>query len=128
MLRGMDSGARKQAMQERRARWRRVIEESARSGLSIRQFCQERHIEEAQFYSWRRLLAAEPRDGAAAARSSEPGPAARFVLVRPEKRLAAESDPAALELVLERGWRLRIPRGVDEATLRCVLTALAPPA
>ena len=116
-------------MQERRARWRRVLDEAAQSGLSIRQFCQERRVEEAQFYSWRRLLAAEQRgDGAAQARSGEPGPAPQFVLVRPRERIAAESDTAALELVLERGWRLRIPRGVDEATLRCVLTALAPPA
>lgn len=124
----MSSGARKQAMQERRARWRRVLEEAARSGLSIRRFCQERHVEEAQFYSWRRLLAAEPCGDAAAARSGAPDQPTRFVLVRPEQGLAAESDTAALELVLERGWRLRIPRGVDEATLRCVLTALAPPA
>lgn len=116
-------------MQERRARWRRVFEEVARSGLSIRQFCQERHVGEAQFYSWRRLLAAEQRgDGAASARGGAPNQPARFVLVRPEQRIAAKSDPAALELVLERGWRLRIPRGVDEATLRCVLSALAPPA
>ena len=124
----MSSGARKQAMLERRARWLRVLDEAAQSGLSIRRFCQERHVEEAQFYSWRRLLAAERRGGAAEARSGEPGPAARFVLVRPEQQLGAGSDRAALELVLERGWRLRIPRGVDEATLRCVLTALAPPA
>ncbi len=124
----MSSGARKQAMQERRARWRRVLEEAARSGLSIRQFCQQRHVDETQFYSWRRLLAAEQRGGVAEARNGAPGPAARFVLVRPEEQLAAESDTAALELVLARGWRLRIPRGVDEATLRCVLTALAPPA
>jgi hypothetical protein len=128
MLRRMSSGARKQAMQERRARWRRVLDEAAQSGLSIRQFCQERHVEEAQFYSWRRLLATEPRGGAAEARGRAPDQAARFVLVRPERRIAAENDTAALELVLERGWRLRIPRGVDEATLRCVLTALAPPA
>jgi transposase-like protein len=115
-------------MQARRARWRRVLEEAARSGLSIRRFCQEHDVEEAQFYAWRRLLAAEQRGGAAEARRRAPDQAARFVLVRPEEQLAAENDTAALELVLERGWRLRIPRGVDEATLRCVLTALAPPA
>jgi len=48
------------------------------------------------------------------------------VLARPEASAVADSASAALELVLERGWLLRIPRGVDETTLRCVLTALTP--
>jgi len=32
---------------------------------------------------------------------------------------------AGLELQVDRGWRLLIPRGVDEATLRMVLGALS---
>jgi hypothetical protein len=55
-------------------------------------------------------------------------PAGRFVLVRPKASAVADSASAALELVLERGWLLRIPRGADETTLRCVLTALTPQA
>jgi hypothetical protein len=30
-----------------------------------------------------------------------------------------------LELVVERGWRLRIPAGANESTLRAVLAVLA---
>jgi hypothetical protein len=34
-------------------------------------------------------------------------------------------ENAALELVVERGWRLRIGPGVEERALRTVLSALA---
>lgn len=36
-----------------------------------------------------------------------------------------EGGDASLELQVDRGWRLLIPRGVDEATLRVVLGALS---
>lgn len=38
---------------------------------------------------------------------------------------SALEERAALELVVERGWRLRIGEGVDENALRVVLGALA---
>jgi hypothetical protein len=77
-------------------------------------------VDEQQYYRWRRILAQE--DG----RASLAVPASRFLLVRPETAPAADGAGVALELVLERGWLLRIPRGVDETTLRCVLAVLAP--
>jgi hypothetical protein len=46
-------------------------------------------------------------------------------LVQARQRSGRADEGAELELVLERGWRLRIPRGVEEALLRTVLAALA---
>ena len=117
----MSPSARKEAMRERRAHWRRIFAEAAHSRLSIRQFCKERGVDETQFYYWRRQLAAEEGDGAQSGASDQ---AQQFVLVRPEERIEAADETATLELVLDRGWRLRIPRGADETTLRSVLSAL----
>jgi transposase-like protein len=107
-------------MQERRAHWRSVVEQAAQSSLPIRQFCQEHRVDEQQYYYWRRILAHEQGTERLAL------PASRFVLVRPETAVAGDSAGTVLELVLDRGWRLRIPRGADDATLRCVLAALTP--
>jgi hypothetical protein len=116
----MNQEQRQEAMIARRAEWQRVVAEAGQSQLPIRQFCRQRHIPENRFYHWRRVLNLEQRaEGGAASK-------ARFVLVRPEAEQAVESSAAMLELVLDRGWRLRIPRGTDEATLRSVLAALAP--
>jgi transposase-like protein len=95
------------------------MEEAGRSGVSVRAFCRQRGIPENVFYYWRRVL--EPGQDASSAHD-EPG---QFLLVG----LKAEPHEAAgamLELIVERGWRLRIPRGTDGATLRAVLAALAP--
>jgi len=37
-------------------RWRRLIDESQRSGLSVRAFCARKGIGEGSFYFWRRSL------------------------------------------------------------------------
>jgi transposase len=91
---------------KKRHQWRQRIAEQARSGLSVRRFCQKQGLRETSFYWWRRRL-----------RKQEP---VRFALV--------EREPArpetALELVLRGGDRLRISAGVDAATLRTVLEAL----
>ena len=105
-------------MQRRREYWRRILAECERSGGSVRAFCRERQVKEHLFYRWRRVLEGE----AGAGRQAEAGP--RFVLVKPESEAAAGAD-SSLELLLEWGWRLRIPPGADEPTVRTVLAALA---
>ena len=99
--------------------WRKAVHEAARSGLSIREFCRQRKLHESQFYWWQRhlatKLAAQPKKPAAAAAS--------FALVSGE----AGAPDAGIELVLAGGRRLRIAKGVDEATLRSVLAALDEP-
>jgi hypothetical protein len=99
--------------------WRRVIREAARSGLSTREFCRQRKLPESRFYWWQRhLTAARPGPP-----PSKPAGTASFALVSGEPG----TPDASIELVLAGGRRLRIAKGVDEATLRSVLAALDEP-
>lgn len=84
--------------------WRERVATHERSGLSVKQFCEQQQITEQTFYVWRKRL-----------RNQEP---MRFALV---ETVPAESG---LELVLTTGERLRIGTGVDPTTLRKVLEAL----
>jgi hypothetical protein len=99
--------------------WRKTIREAARSGLSTREFCRQRRLHESQFYWWQRRLAARPAPQSRAQAAA----GASFALVSEE----AGTADAGIELVLAGGRRLRIARGVDEATLRSVLSALDEP-
>ncbi len=88
--------------------WRQRLAEHGRSGLTVKQFCQERGITQWSFYAWRKRL-------------REHG-TVRFALV---ERGRQEPAPAAgLELILTTGERLRIGAGVNCATLRAVLDVL----
>jgi transposase-like protein len=92
--------------------WRERIAAHERSGLSVKQFCEQQQITEQSFYFWRKRL----REGE--------GESMRFALVdtgaiRPQ----APAEPV-LELVLASGERLRIGAGADATTLRSVLAAL----
>jgi len=93
-----------------------VVEQARQSGQPPRQFCQERGLDLARFYYWRRALALEAE--------AQPGEA-RFALVRRGAARGEASGAPDLELQVGRGWRLRIPRGGDTATLSRVLAALA---
>ncbi len=99
--------------------WRKAVRDAARSGLSTREFCRQRKLHESQFYWWQRHLAARPtfphRKQAVATTS--------FALVSEDPGAA----DAGIELVLAGGRRLRIAKGVDEATLRAVVAALDEP-
>jgi transposase-like protein len=109
-------GVRKQAPASRREHWRRAIAAAEASGESIRGFCPRHGIAPSHYYYWRRKLRAEEEAGAVAGGG--------FVLVSAAGTAALESG-AMLELVVERGWRLRIGAGVDERALRLVLAVLA---
>jgi hypothetical protein len=91
--------------------WRERIADQQRSGLSVKQFCEQRGFTQYSFYAWRKRLQ----------KNETP---VRFAVV---ERVALRQDPvldAVLELVLASGERLRIGTGVDAATLRTVLDAL----
>jgi transposase len=90
-----------------RDQWRERIDQQARSGVSIKQFCKDRGIAEHAFYAWRRRL-----------RETEP---VRFALV---DRSGSHVPEWSLELTLLNGERLRIGARVDTVTLRTVLEAL----
>lgn len=99
----------------RRDRWRALISAAEASGESIRTFCSKQGLRESQYYYWKKQLRREP---APAARAD----GRKFVFVGTAGTL---EERAALELVVERGWRLRIGVGVEESALRVVLGALA---
>jgi hypothetical protein len=101
--------------------WQAVIRDAARSGMSTRAFCRQRKLKECQFYWWqRRLKEKRPPVSPPRARGDEP---ASFALVSGD----ADTTDAGIELVLAGGRRLRLAKGVDEATLRSVLAALEQP-
>jgi transposase len=97
-------------------RWRHLIDQWQRSGLSVRAFCQRQHVTVPSFYAWRRTL--RQRDGSACPVT----PPITFlpVHVRPDDGEA----PPPLELVLANGRRLRIPPGYDDTQLRQLLRIL----
>lgn len=106
-------------MAARREKWRGIIRGAEASGLSLRAYCEQHEVDLSQFYYWRRVLFAEGRQGAPQA---SPG---AFVLVQAPGQSEEAAQTPVLELLLERGWRLRIPRGVDEALLAATLRLLA---
>ena len=102
---------------EKERRWGKAIREAARSGLSTREFCRQRKLHESQFYWWQRRLAVArqvPRS------RKQTRATASFALVSEEPG----ATDAGIELVLGDGRRLRIAKGVDEATLRSVLAVV----
>ena len=102
--------ATRQAWVERRARF-------AHAGLSPAQFCACEGVSLPSFYAWKRRLAPEAFDPAAAVPpAGDPGP--RLLPVR----LPAATAP--LELVLPSGAVLRIPPGCDLTWVRSLAEAL----
>jgi transposase-like protein len=101
--------------------WERTIREAACSGVSIQEFCRQRKLQKSQFYWWRRRLE-ENRQRRTMRMQAVSGERASFALVSDDQRIA----DAGIELVLGDGRRLRISKGVDEATLRAVLAAMGP--
>ena len=95
--------------------WRRLVGQWRRSGLSIRDFCAEQGVSEANFYAWRRTIA--QRDAAGAG----------FVpihVVADEKPAAADARGSGLELLLGAGRVLRVGPGFDGPTLQRLLALL----
>ncbi len=108
---------------ERATYWTQVLQEHTGSGLSVRAFCQERHLAEHSFYWWRRQLrGTTPR--ARRSRCGERRARAGFVEVVATDRPAA---PAWSGITLHVDGRLHVvvERGFDTATLRAVLAAVA---
>lgn len=91
--------------------WRERISEQERSGFSVRRFCQQQGIAEHALYYWRKRLRERQQP-------------MRFALIERGSAPQGHSSEMALELVLTSGERLRIGAGVDEITLRTVLSVL----
>ena len=95
------------------AKWRGILDEHARSGLSIAQFCRERGVSQPSFYQWRRRLAGSAgRDGLTPSSAS-------FVRLR-----VAEGSPPNSEVVIQLpAATVRVPSCSPEM-LVAALTAL----
>ena len=110
----MSSGKPRDPVKERF--WRRMLRLWQGSGLSVRAFCQQHELSEANFYAWRRTLA--QRDALL--------PAFVPVEVLPEPSSVPPGDATAcgLELLLSGGRVLRIGPAFDGPTLRRLLAVL----
>jgi transposase-like protein len=95
-------------------RWRELIGQQQRSGLSIAAFCAERAVAASTFFAWRRKL--EARQAPAFVELTH----ASIELLPP----AIELLPAPIELLLPGGLAVRVREGFDAATLRRVVEAL----
>jgi hypothetical protein len=91
-------------------RWRELIAAQARSGLSIREFCESRELREPNFYAWRRELA--KRDAGAAK------------VVAPTFVPVQILPSAAIEVTWPTGVVVRVPAGADGDLAVRLVTAL----
>jgi transposase-like protein len=88
-----------------RRRWRELLAEQQRSGLSVAEFCRRREVSENSFYYWRRRLLEE---GAPQAEAFMP-----LTVV----------GTASVEIELPCGAVVRVPAS-DERSLRTALSTL----
>jgi len=89
--------------------WRELVSAWRTSGLSVREFCSQRQVKEALFYSWRRQL--QQRDARGAAK-----PAFVPVMIEPTMALVEVRCPS--------GHVITLPNANIE-TLRQLFAALA---
>ncbi len=129
--------------------WRRTMQRHARSGKSVRAFCQAEGVSEPSFHYWRQVLRARDQSAAASTKNGElldkhatdspsrisitPGLADQCPVGTPlcmPLRMAVDglADPRTdlLEVVLASGAVLKIPAGFDRETIRGVIAMLEP--
>src|SRR3972149_3908651 len=94
--------------------WRDVLKRQAKSGLSVRAFCQREQLTESAFYAWRRTVA--ERNGEV---KSPRAPA--FLPMMMTDRSARES---LIELELAGGRILRLPESMPVGRLAELVQAL----
>jgi hypothetical protein len=101
---------------------RRMLARWERSGLTLREFGQQRGIPLSTLTWWRQVFrrAGEPVNPA-----SKSTPASDAVLFTEVPRpVTVPTTPPVLEIVLRNGHVLRVPTGADTDTLQRVLRAL----
>jgi hypothetical protein len=117
----------------REARWRRIIREHNRSGLTIREFCRRGKLTETAFYFWRselRRREVERCEGEQEQRRQPTHRARRqaavapaFVPVRIEEQVSCSGD-GSIEIELPGGRRVHVGAPVDRQALTDVLAVL----
>lgn len=102
------------AREDRERFWRELIAGHARSGGSVRAWCEKRGVAEPSFYAWRRKLAG---------RKAEAGGGPWLVPVE----VAQGAGPVELEIELPGRVFVRAGRGCDADLLRQALLLLRGP-
>ena len=95
--------------------WREHVSVWQQSELSIRQYCLQNQLSEANFHAWRRELAR--RDELAVVPSARAKPASLTWM----PVTVTSSTPALVEVQLPSGTVLRIPAGVESVTIERIL-------
>ena len=93
-------------------RWRNLIDQWKRSGVSVSAFCIDQGVSESSFYAWKRELAARAR---AATATTPPTPT--FIPVR-------VAPSATIEVVLKSGVVVRVPTGAEPLAVAQLVAAL----
>jgi hypothetical protein len=114
--------------------WRKRTREQERSGLTVRQFCQQEGLVEHQFSWWRSELKRRAEESRATNKNRTKTASAvwrKKAFKRPAKTAAkflpVHVEPSltpSVEIVLDRPPRIRVTRGFDAASLRDVLRAV----
>ncbi|MHC4481041.1 MAG: IS66 family insertion sequence element accessory protein TnpA [Planctomycetota bacterium] len=128
---------RKREAREREQRWREVVAEWSRSGLTQTAFCRERGLSLASFHWWKRELVRRdggrsPKQQAQGGKSSRTGTRGflpvRVVGAHECEAAGAQERPrdgqTGLEVVLGNGRRVRVGCEVDGELLAKVVTVL----
>jgi len=95
--------------------WRMAIETWQASGLSVAKFCKQEGLSEPSFYAWRKKLGI----GDINQDCKDKLKPLAFIEVSMPK-----NDSAIIELALTSGNTMRIPPGIDSATLGTVVSVL----
>jgi len=95
--------------------WRMAIETWQASGLSVRQFCISEGLSEQSFYTWRKKLTG----GDTEQNSQDKPEASAFIEVA-----IPRSNSVVMEFLFTSGNTLRIPVGVDAATLNTIISVV----
>jgi hypothetical protein len=110
--------------------WRRTIADQARSGLSVRAFCEREDLEPWNFHWWRQALARRDREVPSAQtvglENSANGLPVRsaFLPVRVVQDAASIAATTPIEILLPAGPTVRVMRGFDPIALDAVLSVL----
>jgi hypothetical protein len=108
-------------------RWKSLIPEFRRSGLTQAEFCRRRQI---SLHSFRKHLYPPRPSRPTPSDDCPPAIAALHFLpvtIRPDPIPAIEGSPSHLELILSNGRRIAVPPGFDPQTLRRLVTVLEGP-
>jgi len=102
-------------------RWRRIVEDWRRSGLSAPQYAKGRGISAGMIYVWSSRLAKQDADASIAA---EPSPTFLPVAIVEEASASFSQRSSTLEVVLPGGELIRVAPGADLSHLSRVVAAL----